>query len=154
MGAVPDPAVSIHFNIRISGFELGGFTGFDGISAEYEVLPYPEGGENTYVHQLPGRLKYVNFKLTRPVDENSNQLGVLFSMLSKGLEFGVRHVATVVARNSAGDDVAEWVFDGAYPVKYTGPSFTVDTGKVATETYEFAHKGLLAVTGAVAGAIL
>jgi phage tail-like protein len=138
-----NPANAMRFDVTIDGLELGSFTSLDGISAEYEVLQYPEGGENTYIHQLPGRLKYGNIKVTRPVDDDTVPLGIWFQLISKGLDLVPRQVARIRAFNNDGEEVAEWIFDGVWPVKYTGPSFSVDSSKIATEVFEFAHTGLL-----------
>ena len=35
-----------------------------------------------------------------------------------------------------------WDFKEAYPVKYTGPDFRADSGAVAFESVELAHRGL------------
>lgn len=137
-----DPANALRFNVVIDGHDLGAFTGLDGLTAEYEVLSYQEGGENGFVHQLPGRLSYGNIKLTRPVDVRSTPLGAWFRLLAKGVSTR-RYTATVVAFNDNGEPVAEWTFTDVWPVRYNGPSFSADTAKVAIETFEFAHGGLL-----------
>jgi phage tail-like protein len=137
-----EPGNSLRFNVVIDGLDLGAFTALDGLSAEYEVRSYEEGGENGYVHQLPGRMKYSNIKVTRPVDMESKALGMFFGLLAKGLGTS-RLTATVIAFNDNTEPVAEWTFVGVWPVKYTGPSFSTDSPKVATETFEFAHTGLL-----------
>jgi phage tail-like protein len=138
-----DPANAMRFEVTIDGTELGEFASLEGMAVEYEVKTYAEGGENTYIHQLPGRLKWGNIKLTRPVDGQTVPLGVWFLMISKGLDVVPRQVARIRAFNDSGHEVAEWIFDGVWPVKYTGPSFNVSEGKVATESFEFAHTGLL-----------
>ena len=137
-----DPANSLRFNVVIDGIELGAFTALEGLSAEYEVRTYAEGGENGFVHQLPGRLKFGNIKLSRPVDLQSKALSAWFHLLAKGIGTR-RHTATVVAFNDNGEPVAEWTFVGVWPVKYTGPSFSTETAKVAIEAFEFAHNGQL-----------
>jgi len=138
-----DPANSLRFNVVIDGQDLGSFTTLDGLTAEYEVRTYQEGGENGFVHQLPGRLKYGNIKVTRPVDIKSKGLGAWFRLLAKGVG-GRRHTATVVAFNDNTEPVAEWTFVDVWPVRYTGPSFSTESAKVAIESFEFAHHGLLA----------
>jgi phage tail-like protein len=137
-----DPATSLRFDVVIDGQELGSFTSLDGLTAEYEVRSYQEGGENGYVHQLPGRLKYGNIKLTRPVDMQSKGLATWFGTLAKG-GASRRHTATVVAFNGNSERVAEWSFTGVWPVRYAGPSLAADASRVATETFEFAHNGML-----------
>lgn len=140
--AMNGPANSLRFDVVIDGQELGSFTTLDGLSAEYEIRTYQEGGENGFVHQLPGRLKYGNIKLGRPVDMHSAGLGVWFRMLARGGP-SRRHTATVVAFDDNSRPVAEWMFVGVWPVRYTGPAFSADSSKVAIETFEFAHNGLL-----------
>jgi phage tail-like protein len=138
-----NPANATRFNVGIDGHDLGAFTGLDGLSAKYEVTSYQEGGENGFVHQLPGRLTYENIRLTRPVDLRSTALAVWFHLLSKGASQPRRYTASVVAFNDNGDVVTQWTFRDVWPVGYTGPSFSADTAKVATETFEFAHGGIL-----------
>jgi phage tail-like protein len=137
-----DPANTFRFNVVIDGTDLGEFTSLDGLTAEYEVRSYQEGGENGFVHQLPGRLKYGNIKLTRPVDVRTNPLGTWFRLLAKGVGTR-RYTATVVTYNDNRQPVAEWTFTEVWPVRYAGPSFSADNAKVAIETFEFAHGGLL-----------
>jgi len=137
-----NPANALRFNVVIDGHDLGAFTGLDGLNAEYEVISYQEGGENGFVHQLPGRLSYGQIKLTRPVDLRSRALGAWFQLLAKGVSTR-RYTATVVAFDDNGDPVTEWTFTDVWPVRYAGPSFSADTAKVAIETFEFAHGGLL-----------
>lgn len=137
-----DPVNSVRFDVRIDGVDLGAFTGIEGLAAEYEVKTYEEGGVNDYVHQLPGRLKYTNLKLTRPVDQSSKGIASWFSTLGRGQGL-TRQTATVVAFNDNQEVVAEWKLGGVYPVRYTGPSLSTGTSRVATETLELAHTGFL-----------
>src|SRR5207302_10616520 len=62
-----DPARSRRFKVEIDHHNLGAWTKCEGLSVEYEIQEYKEGGENTFVHRLPGRAKYQNIKLTRPL---------------------------------------------------------------------------------------
>jgi phage tail-like protein len=139
---VPDPANALRFDFKIDGVEVATFTSVDGLTAEYVVKTYEEGGENDYVHQLPGRVKYNNLKLTRPVDKGSKALAAWFSSLAKQQTL-TRRTATVIAYNDNKEKVAEWSLRDVYPVRYTGPSFSAENGKVLTETLELAHNGFL-----------
>jgi len=140
--SVPEPVNTLRFDVRIDGVTIGSFTGIEGLAAEYEVKTYEEGGENGYVHQLPGRLKYTNLKLTRPVDQSSKDLAAWFTRLRRG-QGTKRQTAAVVAYNDNQEVVAEWNLTGVYPVRYTGPSFSTETAKVAIETLELAHTGFV-----------
>lgn len=137
-----DVANSLRFDFRIDGVQIAEFTAVEGLTAEYVIKTYEEGGQNDYIHQLPGRIKYSNVKLTRAVDRGSKALAAWFSALGKGLPVP-RRTATVIAYNDNMDIVAEWSLREVYPVRYTGPSFSAESGKVATETLELAHSGFL-----------
>jgi len=51
--------------------KLGYFTEVTGLSVEYEVFEWQEGGQNTYVHKLRGRAKYPNIVLKRGITHES-----------------------------------------------------------------------------------
>ena len=66
-----DPGLGLRFKVAIDGHELGNWQKCDGLNIEYDIQEYREGGQNGYVHRLPGRAKYENLKLTRPVDSST-----------------------------------------------------------------------------------
>lgn len=140
------PAVGYLFKVRIDGLELGSFTKVEGLSANYEILKVKEGGENGFVHQLPGRLEYQNVKITRPVDAQSNPLAVWFSTFQTGID-ARGHIpptnASIEALDASHERVAVWVLGGVFPVRYTGPNFQAGSTSALTETLELAHTGFL-----------
>lgn len=140
----PPRMTTLRFDVRIDNIDLGCFTGIDGLTAQYEIKTYAEGGENGYVHQLPGRLSYGTVKLTRPIGPAESQRGtpltVWFRDFAKAGAL-TTHTASIVAFDGNRTPLAQWNFDGVWPVKYAGPSFSTDSGKMATETFEFAHNG-------------
>lgn len=140
-----DPAVTVGFAVTIDGHNLGVFTSVEGLSFEFTVEQREEGGNNGYVHQLPGRVKYQNIKLKRPLNRDSATIVTWFQAMLRDVNAGkaTRSTMKIAAKNVAGDDVATWNFQGVLPVKWQGPSFSVDSGKVAEETLELAHHGFL-----------
>ena len=66
-----ETALGLRFAVTIDGLSLGDWTKCDGLSIEYDVTEYREGGENGFIHRLAGRAKYTNVKLTRPIDADS-----------------------------------------------------------------------------------
>jgi phage tail-like protein len=144
-----DPGISLYFEVTVDGQELGSFTGCDGIGAEYEVYEYTEGGENSFVHKLPGRMKYSTIKLTRPIDGDSGKLSAWFSSLAVTVK---RQTASISVYNSNREMVAQWNLEGVYPSKYTGPSLTSDGNQIAKETLELAHNGFMGELGGFGGA--
>ncbi|WP_028048507.1 phage tail protein [Cellulomonas sp. URHD0024] len=134
------PANTLRFDVTIDGLEIGSFTAIDGLSAQYEIKTYAEGGENGYVHRLPGRLSWGTIKLTRPVHMRTRELSQWFREVASGMP-SASHTAAVKAMNDNRTAIVTWEFKGVWPVSYKGPSFAVDSGKIALEVFEFAHDG-------------
>lgn len=139
-----EPALGYLFDLVIDGVELGGFSGVDGISASYDVTEVKEGGENAFVHALPGRVKYSNVTLSRAIDQSSQRLAGWFTEYQTLIATGGRHrpmSASVSALNAGHQTIARWQFADVVPIKYTGPSFDATSPKLAMEKFEFAHQG-------------
>jgi phage tail-like protein len=92
------------------------------------------------VHQLPGRIKYTNVKLTRPVNSDTVKIASWFASMNGAVK---RTQAEIIAKNHDANPVFTWTLAGVIPVRWTGPSLSVDSPKVATETLELAHHGFL-----------
>jgi phage tail-like protein len=136
-----DPAVSVCFKITVDGRNLGSFTSCDGLGFEVVVEPREEGGNQRFVHQLPGRIKYTNVKLTRPINRATGDVAKWFASMAGEVK---RTGAHIVAMTHEGVEVARWDLLGVIPVRWTGPQLNVDSPKVATETLEIAHHGFVA----------
>ena len=135
-----DPAVGVSFSVMIGNQNIGMFTTCDGLSMEIETEDWKEGGNNMFVHKLPKGIKYTPIKLTRPVNADSNLVARWLAEMTNGV---TRTTCTITARTVEGQAIAQWKFNEVYPVKWTGPSFALDSPKVATETLELQHHGLL-----------
>jgi phage tail-like protein len=135
-----DPAVSVCFDVKIDDVALGWFNSCDGLGCEVVLEQREEGGNNGFVWQLPTRIKYGNVKLTRPVGRDSGKLTDWLAGFAGGVR---RQTATISAMTVDGEVVASWELDGVVPVRWTGPSLSPESPKVATETVELAHHGFL-----------
>lgn len=139
-----DPAIGYLFAVKIEGQELGPFTKIAGLGAKYDVLTVKEGGENTFVHSLPGRVTYENLKLTRPVGSASRTLAAWFTEFQDKLSAASHYEPTTAAITAFGPDNAEagmWSLTGVVPVSYSGPTFEAGSSNVLVETLELAHNG-------------
>jgi phage tail-like protein len=140
---IADPAttaVSVYFDVHVDGLDLGAFTGCDGLNVEVVIEQREEGGMNSFVHQLPGRMKYTNVKLTRPVNGDTKKIAAWFASMNGMVR---RAQAQIVAKNHDAVPVHTWTLTGVIPVRWQGPSLSVESPKVATETLELAHHGFL-----------
>jgi phage tail-like protein len=114
------------------------FTEVSGLQVEMQVTEYEEGGTNTFIHKLPGRLKVGNVTLKRGLTRSNDFLAWCVSPTVE------RRNVTVVMYDVAGKPVIRWNFTGAFPVKWTGPQFTADSNAMAIESIEIAHRGIAA----------
>lgn len=138
---MPDPALSLRFTVTIDGHgSLGNWTKCEGLTVEYDVHEYSEGGLNAFVHRLPGRAKYQNVKLTRPIDATS---AAVLGWVASIQAVGSRVTAQIAVVDPEGKPVAFWNLLDVFPVRWTGPNLDIDTAQVATESLELAHNGFL-----------
>jgi phage tail-like protein len=141
-GGNGNPALGLRFDVSIDGIEIGSFTGCDGLQAEYELYEYTEGGLNSYIHRLPGRIKYSNVKLSRFIDKDSGGLADWFSKQQQQIQ---RKTAAIVALDPHGQEVARWSLVDVVAVKWVGPTLAADGNTPAKETLELAHNGFTMV---------
>jgi phage tail-like protein len=136
-----DSAQSLRFRVKLDGgADLGDWSKCDGLSVEYEVFEYKEGGENEFVHRLPGRAKYQNLKLTRPLNKDSEKVAQWIGRMKSQVR---RETAEVSALDTQGQPIATWSLEGVYPVKWSGPALDIGSNSIATESLELAHNGFL-----------
>lgn len=135
-----ESGLGLRFLVKIDGRSMGNWQKCDGLSLEYDIFEYKEGGENGYVHRLPGRVSYPNIKLTRPIDSDSSSVGAWVASLQIRM---VPSTAQISVLDPTGESVASWVLSGVYPVKWSGPSLDVNSNQWATETLELTHNGFL-----------
>ncbi len=135
------PPTTVHFSVSIASKDLGIFTACEGLGCEVVVEQREEGGNNSYVHQFAGRIKYTNVKLTRPINGDSSKVAAWFADLAVQ-KVTPRPTATIEALAPDGvTTIATWQLLEVLPVRWQGPSFNVEGPKVATETLELAHHG-------------
>ena len=114
-------------------------------SVDIEVEEIQEGGENGFVHKLPGRMTWPNIVLKRGLTRSNN----LFAWLQQSSGSGftkennklTRCTASVSLLDAAGQRLRQWDFVDAFAVQWTGPSFDATSTDPATEELEIAHHG-------------
>ncbi len=138
--------VTSRFLLEVDGVEIGTFTEVSGLNVEVTEDQIEEGGQNQFVHRLPGRMSWPNIVLKRGLVENDN----LFAWFSKTAGDGFaktnkleRHTAAITMMSEDGDRLRSWRLDGVFPVKWTGPELAASTMERATEELEIAHHGFL-----------
>ncbi|MDH3683389.1 MAG: phage tail protein, partial [Acidimicrobiia bacterium] len=116
-----------------------------GLSAEVKVEEISEGGQNAFTHKLPGAMSWPNIVLKRGVTSDNT----LFDWFAKssGEKFNqegnslTRRSASITLVDPTGTRLRSWTIDGAFPVKWTGPNFSVGSSDMVVEELEIAHHG-------------
>ena len=135
-----DSGLGLRFRVEIDGQDFGNWEKCDGLSVEYDIHEHSEGGENTFVHRLPGRVKYQNVKLTRPIDEHSARVTAWVASVAVRLVPGTARISVL---DAGGSSVADWQLVGVFPIRWSGPSLDIYGNQHATESLELAHTGFL-----------
>jgi phage tail-like protein len=138
--ATPDPMPARFFRVDV-GETIGYFTECTGLAMEYDVMEYSEGGVNDFVHKLRGRMKFPNLVLKRGITHEES----FFKWFLACREKTDRRVLSITMLTQTGEPVRTWSFDGAFPIKWTGPDMNAKGTDAASETLEIAHQGLSAV---------
>src|SRR5438034_11844658 len=120
---------SLRFRVKIDGEgDLGNWSKCDGLAVEYDVFEYKEGGENAFIHRIPGRAKYQNIKLTRPINRDTTKGS---NWIAKIKIEGTRQTAEIAALDPERKPIATWNRVGAFPGKRTGPTTAYGGTQVA-----------------------
>jgi phage tail-like protein len=145
-GTFPDPTGERCFLVTLdndwtTGMQIGAFTECTGLTVEYDVMDYPEGGQLGFTHKLRGGVKYPNLVLKRGVTHENNLISWFFDRTHDREHRG--DVIITLLGDNGSTVVRKWAFHNAFPVKWTGPSFNAKSTGVATETLEIAHHGMV-----------
>lgn len=135
----PENGQNLRFHVTVDGRDsLGNWSKCEGLTVEWEIQEFKEGGVNDFIHRLPGRRKYQNIKLTRPLDTSSKDVAAWLSVL-EGPQAG--HTAEIKVLDGQGQTVAAWDLSDIFPTRWSGPTLDVNGKEIAFETLELAHNG-------------
>lgn len=143
------PSTFVHYvvleipNITQNSSFLGIFKGLTGLDVSFDVLEYREGGNNDFVHRLPGRMIYPNLTLSWGL---VNDEALLQWFMQTHTQAQTQEI-TLTLTTSAGDlsnNVRKFAFTDAFPVRWSGPHLQATAADPETwgETLEIAHSGL------------
>ena len=146
---VADPYIPGRQAAQVPDVFTAGFHEVTGLSGQLEVMSYPEGGQTSYVHQLPVRHSWSNLTVKRGITENQD----LWLWYQAGLHrsLGARRNGTITLLSPSGTPRVAWRFYGGLAVKWDGPALNASQSAVAIEAIEIAHEGILQVQIATAG---
>lgn len=137
-GKRPEAHAAFRFVVTVDGMGGAIFTECTLPPLEVETHEQKEGGYNTGVHLLPGRVKAGRITLKHGVAE-SNEMLKWYAQVANGQPKAAEKKVTVKMYDSLlKTKVMELNFERAYPVKWTGPTFKASENAIAIETLELA----------------
>ena len=122
----------------------GSFSEVSGLDAERQVAELEEGGENRFVHRLPGSIKHGNLVLKRG---QLTATSGLFAWCKQTLEGGLaqriqpRDISISLLSPDGAKEMS-WVASRAWPVKWSTGGFDSSGETVTFESLEFAFHTL------------
>jgi phage tail-like protein len=140
-----DPPSAARFLFEVDGVEIGVFRQVTGLEVTVGVTEIAEGGQNGFVHKVPGRMTWPNLVFRRGVTESD----ALFDWLNKSSGEGfagnenrlTRCTGAVTAIDAVGTRLRSWEFSDVFPVRWKGPDFEANTNEPLEEELEVSHHG-------------
>ena len=139
------PPAGFYFRVQIAGASSeddAAFTEVSGLDREIEVEEIKEGGENSFSHRLPGRVKHGNLVLKRGIlAKNSDFARWCQSELQSGASGSVSCLDLDVSLlDESGAPLLTWNCANAWPVKWSIGTLDSTKNEIAVETLEFAYR--------------
>jgi len=129
--------VTFRYAVEIDGINEAVFNECTLPPLEVEVHDQKEGGYNTGVHQLPGRVRPGKVTLKKGIAGSMELLRWYRDVVNGKISDSERSMS-IVMYDSTHEEVMRLNFERAYPVKWSGPSLNMGENNVAIESLELA----------------
>ncbi len=114
------------------------FQSVSGLSVEYDMEEYKEGGENRFTHKLPVRTKYADMVLKRGMLTDSQVMQWCFNAF-RDREFEPADI-NVILMNEQGEPLRTWKVAHAIPKKWLVSDFSANDNAIVIETLEISYR--------------
>lgn len=133
------------FLVEVDGVEIGQFMEISGLEVSIATTDVDEGGQNSFTHKLPGKMTWPDLTLKRGITQSDGLIKWLNKVSGEGFAGNgnrlERSTAAITLMGPGGERLRSWEIDGAFPVKWTGPSFAVSSSDMAVEELVITHHG-------------
>lgn len=113
------------------------FQSVSGLSVEYEMETFKEGGENRFEHKLPVRTKYTDLVLKRGHLVNSALIKWCLDAFEKRQIEPVTVVVTLLNEHHA--PLKTWMIYNAWPKKWSVSDFNAQENSLVIDTLELCY---------------
>ena len=119
------------------------FRKVSGIGSTLSTHSLNEGGQNLFSQRLPDRVQYENLVLERGLALGS-LLAQEFDTTMSLFQFNPSNVL-VSLLDEAGVNINSWLFQTAYPVKWSISPFDAEANQVVIETLELSYQRMQSI---------
>ena len=137
------------FLFEVDGVDIGRFAEVTGLEVSIETEDIVEGGQNSFVHKLPGPDDVAEHH-AQARRHPAGQPARVVQRVVRARQFAAngnklaRKTAAITSLDRTGKRLRSWDFDDAYPVKWTGPTLRCRLGRRADGELEITHHGFRA----------
>ena len=114
------------------------FQSVSGLSVEYDMEEFKEGGENRFTHKLPVRTKYADMVLKRGMLTDSEVMQWCFNAF-RNREFVPTDV-NVILMNEKSEPLRTWKVAHAIPKKWLASDLNANDNAIVIETLELSYR--------------
>jgi len=114
------------------------FQTVSGLSVEYDMEEYKEGGENRFVHKLPVRTKYADLVMKRGMLTDSEVTKWLLAAF-QDREFKPSDI-NIILMNEKGEPLRTWKVTRAVPKKWVVSDLNSSENSIVIETLEMSYR--------------
>ncbi len=134
-----DAVPNYRFYVQLKNAPDAFFTEISGLQIEVTVQDYEEGGNNGFVHRIPGCAKVSNVTLKRGITQKNEFFKWCLNTANGNIK---PEDLTIILYDTTGQKLVQWTLSKAFPVKWVAPQLNADSHNVAIETLELAHNGI------------
>ena len=135
------PPRNLRFRLEIDGVPLASFNELVIGAGTEHLAGHPRGADSLLAKRRAGLVKPRNVTL-KVGATSSLQLSTWRAQAAAGPLPGSRQKVVIVEVDEKGTDVARYLVNGAWPVKYEGADLNADGNEVAIESLELASEGI------------
>jgi phage tail-like protein len=128
----------VEFNLTKKNKNDVSFQTVSGLSVEYDVEEFKEGGENRFVHKLPVRTKYTDLVLKRGMLTDSEVTRWLLAAFQER-EFSPTDI-NVILMNEKSEPLRTWKVIRAVPKKWSVSDLNSGENSIVIETLEMNYR--------------
>lgn len=140
IASIIEPQATFRFGVEIDKQYVGIFTEAKLPDLDFDHKEFKEGGQNDYVHWLPGRRKAAKVTLKNGLTSEKVLLSWYKEMMGENYTVTKKKI-TITMMDAEGSTFMTWSLEDAYPSKLVWPDFKTSDNTVAIQTLEFVcHK--------------